>query len=113
MWQLGGGLLIDGTATLTDTNVYANQADDVCSPFELPSSAPACYACSCGWQGGGGLYIGGTATLTNTNVYANQAAGVCSHNELTLTFIHRPAGTLRVLVVGRVAGESSSGAQQR
>ena len=30
----GGGLDIDGTATLTNTNVYNNQADIVCSPFE-------------------------------------------------------------------------------
>ena len=30
-WQ-GGGLYIQGTATMTDTNVYANQADSVCSP---------------------------------------------------------------------------------
>ena len=39
-WQYGGGLYILGTATLTNTNVYANQAGDVCSPFELSSSAP-------------------------------------------------------------------------
>ena len=39
-WQDGGGLYIWGTATLTNTNVYANQADTVCSPFELSSSAP-------------------------------------------------------------------------
>jgi len=55
----GGGLLIDGTATLTNTNVYSNQA-------------PA----------GGGLFILGTATLTNTNVYSNQPAGVCSLSAL-------------------------------
>ena len=29
-----GGLLIDGTATLTGTNVYENRADRVCSPSE-------------------------------------------------------------------------------
>ena len=46
----GGGLYISGTATLTNTNVYSNQANL-----------------------GGGLYIEGTATLTNTNVYSNQA----------------------------------------
>ena len=34
-WQDGGGLVIDGTATLTNTNVYSNQANSVCSPFEL------------------------------------------------------------------------------
>ena len=41
-WQNGGGLFIAGTATLTNTNVYANQAsnvyanqaDDVCSLSE-------------------------------------------------------------------------------
>ena len=36
----GGGLYIEGTATLTNSNVYANQAGEVCSPFELSSSAP-------------------------------------------------------------------------
>ena len=38
-WQNGGGLYIWGTATLTNTNVYANQADEVCSSFALSSSA--------------------------------------------------------------------------
>ena len=33
-WQRGGGLYILGTATLTSTNVYENQANEVCSPFE-------------------------------------------------------------------------------
>ena len=28
----GGGLFIGGTATLTNTNVYSNQAGRVCSP---------------------------------------------------------------------------------
>jgi hypothetical protein len=32
-WQ-GGGLLISGTAMLTNTNVYSNQAESVCSLFE-------------------------------------------------------------------------------
>ena len=32
----GGGLYIDGTATLTNINVYANQAYDVRSPLNIP-----------------------------------------------------------------------------
>ena len=35
-WQFGGGLAIYGTATLTNTNVYANQAGDVCSLLNIP-----------------------------------------------------------------------------
>ena len=31
----GGGLFIQGTATLTNTNVYSNEADSVCSPSAL------------------------------------------------------------------------------
>jgi len=31
----GGGLRIDGTATLTNTNVYSNEAGSVCSPSAL------------------------------------------------------------------------------
>ena len=42
-WQ-GGGLYIEGTATLTNTDVYSNEAFQVRSPFshalELPSIAP-------------------------------------------------------------------------
>ena len=34
--QNGGGLWIEGTATLTNTNVYENQALYVRSPFERP-----------------------------------------------------------------------------
>ena len=34
----GGGLYIVGTATLTNTNVYANKASRVRSPFELSLS---------------------------------------------------------------------------
>ena len=83
-WQYGGGLRIhrSGTATLTNTNVYENQADGVSSPFELFLSvypAPRWnVACAHGWQYGGGLYIEGTATLTNTKVYENQAIDVRS-----------------------------------
>ena len=46
-WQfLGGGLYIEGTATLTNTNVYDNQAH-VCWPVEtvLVSSHPAPHWC--------------------------------------------------------------------
>ena len=32
VWQAGGGLYIEGTATLTNTNVYANEAKFVCLP---------------------------------------------------------------------------------
>ena len=31
----GGGLYIQGTATLTNTNVYDNQASGVCSPSKV------------------------------------------------------------------------------
>ena len=81
-WQDGGGLYIEGTATLTGTNVYENQAN-VCSPVEpCLSSHPAPrwnVTCAHGSQNGGGLFIGsgGAAMLTETNVYENQAY-VCS-----------------------------------
>ena len=79
-WQWGGGLYIEGTATLTNTNVYDNQAANVCSPFEHSLNchpAPRWNVTRAhGWQGGG-LCIEGTATLTNINMYANLAA-VCS-----------------------------------
>ena len=92
-WQEfdGGGLYISGTATLTNTNVFENQAGDVCSPFELfvrTFLLVPCWnvACAHGWQDGGGLYISGTATLTNTNVHANRAAYVCLLFEYVRTF---------------------------
>ena len=78
-WQYGGGLYIWGTATLTNTNVYANQAETVCSPFALNFRlAPRWNVTRAhDWQWGGGLYVDGTATLTNTTVYDNQAPRVC------------------------------------
>ena len=38
----GGGLAVYGTATLTNTNVYSNQASGVCSPFPLPKPFYQC-----------------------------------------------------------------------
>ena len=90
----GGGLYIRGTATLTDTNVYENQADDVCLHVELSMNchpSPRWNVTRAhGWQDGGGLFIQGTATLTNTNVYSNQADGVYSPFELSLNLHPAP-----------------------
>ena len=95
-WQTGGGLKISGTATLImiNTNVYENRAKT---------------------YSGGGLAVWGTATLTNTNVYSNEAAYVCARLlPLPRHVLHCPAGTLRVLMVDRMAGDSSSSrARQR
>ena len=52
----GGGLLVFGTATLINSNIYFNTANAAWNR-----------------EDGGGLYISGTATLTNTNVYQNEA----------------------------------------
>ena len=95
VWQHGGGLHILGTATLTNTNVYANQANDVCSPFELsvnfhPAPRWNVNTCARCWQNGGGLYIVGTTTLTNTNVYQNEARYVCSPIDHSLNFHPAP-----------------------
>ena len=95
VWQSGGGLYIDGTATLTDTNVNQNEAIDVRLLSEpsrafFPIAPLERYVCARGWQNGGGLNIFGMATLTNTNVYSNQAAYVCSPFELSLNFHPAP-----------------------
>ena len=83
-WQDGGGLYIYGTATLTNSKVYANQASNVCSAFELSSSAPLEQTrLRFSWQGGGiFVFTGGEATLIDSNVYDNRAATVCSPFEL-------------------------------
>ena len=48
-WQAGGGLYIGGTATLTNTKVYSNEAGSVCLSFlELSSSAGMLTVVSCG-----------------------------------------------------------------
>ena len=74
----GGGLSITGTATLTNSNVYLNEASKhVRSLFEpsvtgVPPSPL--------WNVTHSVflpYIRGTATLTNTNVYSNTASYVC------------------------------------
>ena len=83
-----------GTATLTNTNVYENQAgghgNDVCSQLKFNPAPRWNVTCAHGWQAGGGLYISGTATLINTNVYKNQAGGVCLPFELSLNFHPAP-----------------------
>ena len=42
VWQRGGGLFIKGMATLTNANVYTNQAgvNDVCSPLNVELQRP-------------------------------------------------------------------------
>ena len=40
MQYYGGGLYIEGTATLTNTNVYENVATSVCSSFEPAGTLP-------------------------------------------------------------------------
>ena len=69
-------------ATLTDINVYENQADSVCLPVEPSLSAHLArhwnVSRAHGWQYGGGLAIRGTAALTGTNVFENRAENVCS-----------------------------------
>ena len=84
--NLGGGLYIEGTATLTNTNVYSNQADSYGNGsgggvYVLSNGVANFESCnihdntafSTHYGYGGGLYIEGTATLTNTNVYSNTA----------------------------------------
>ena len=95
VWQSGGGLYIDGTATLTDTNVNQNEAIDVRLLSEpsrafFPIAPLERYVCARCWQYGGGLYIVGTAMLTNTNVYQNRARYVCSPIGNSLNFHPAP-----------------------
>ena len=80
-----------GEASLTNSNVYENEAGtEWVSALHFESSQAVSstallenVTCTHGWQGqGGGLFIAdnGTATLTNTKVYANKAQ-VCSSLE--------------------------------
>ena len=108
-WQYGGGLLIVGTATLTNTDVYDNRADKVLLGIFFHTLPRRNVTCAHGWQSGGGLFIYGTATLTNTSVYSNQAGDVSSPFELFMISHPFPcARTLRVLMVCRRAGDSIS-----
>ena len=69
----GGGLLIFGTATLTNTNVYSN---------EVPESSD---------DGGGGVVVvsGGVANFKGCDIHDN-TAGVCSPSPLPSHFRHHP-----------------------
>ena len=86
-----------------------------CPCLDIYSIAPLeRYALVFFYLQGGGLYILGTATMTNTNVYSNEARYVRWPCALAYRhFIHRPAGTLRVLMTGSLAGDSTSRARQR
>ena len=76
-----------GTVTVTDTNIYSNQATYVSGLFlELSSGAPGgrnfpeltkCEHVPF-WQGGGMYITGGTVTVTGTNIYSNSASSVCA-----------------------------------
>ena len=130
-WQVGGGLYISGTATLTNTNVYENQAaDDVWSPFELSLSsypAPLWRLTSLSRSQGGGVYVyggydyggrvyvyGGVANFEGCNVHDNTADYVCLHLKLSLNFHPSPRWNVtRVIMVGRMAGDSSSKVRRR
>ena len=84
--QGGAGLLIFGTATLTNTNVYSNQATVRAHLPPLPRHvlqrpAGTLRVLAFCMQDGAGLVVSGTATLTNTNVYENVAAWVHLHFE--------------------------------
>jgi len=100
----GGGLYIRGTATLTNTNLYSNQASrggGVYIDYDGVANFEGCNIHgNAADDDGGGLYIYGTATLTNTNVYENQAGNVCSPRwraddirlrKSTLPHVHRDA----------------------
>ena len=84
--QWGGGLYIEGTATLTDSKVFSNEAH-VRPPyapsltFILQRPAGTLRVLAFCMQAGAGLYVVGTATLTSTNVYENVAASVHLHFE--------------------------------
>ena len=111
-WQ-GGGLFIQGTATLTNTNVYSNQAFDVrlpvLSPLNFhPSPHRGLTLLSQLWQGGG-IRLWGTivvANFTGCNIHDNEAWGyVCSPSALLPSrFLHRPDGTLRAPLFGLQGG---------
>ena len=76
----GGGLYVWGTATLTNTNVYTNQASvrahlpPLPRPFLQRPAGTFRVLAFCMQDHGGGLIVYGTATLTNTNVYENVAS---------------------------------------
>ena len=78
--QYGAGLMIDGTATLTNTNVYTNQAEVRAHlpPFPRPllqRPAGTLRVLAFCMQVGGGLFVytGGVANLDGCNVYSNEA----------------------------------------
>ena len=127
----GGGVHVSsgGEATLININVYANLADDEVrsiysqsegkvrsDPSERslnfqPAPAGRFHVLAFRLQGGGiAVDFGGVAYLDGCQVYENFASRVRLHYEPSQTF--PPAGTLRVLMVGRVAGDSTSMAWQ-
>ena len=82
--------IIGGTVTVTDTNIYSNNAADVQLVFgtflALSSYAPGgrnfpeltkCEHLPF-WQGGGIYIEGGTVTVMDTNIYSNTADRVCA-----------------------------------
>ena len=82
--QGGGMYIIGGTVTVTDTNIYSNQATIVSGPFlELSPDAPAeetspnspNVSTFLVWQGGG-VSIWSTVSFDSCNIYNNTAGYV-------------------------------------
>ena len=80
---------------LIDSDVYRNEALSVRSPLNVPRH----------------FFHRPTGMLTYAMCVVAVGELSCESNPC-VTF-HRPAGTLRVRVVGRVAEDSTSGARQR
>ena len=78
--QYGGGLAIGGTATLTDTKVYANQAGDRVRAPSAFSMCPQCTSVATLAESytlflrqGGGVDVTGTLTMATSTLMANRA----------------------------------------
>ena len=108
--QAGGGLIVFGTATLTNTNVYSNQAGvrahlPLHRPFLHRPAGTLRGVLAFLSQSGAGLYIDGVANLNGCQVYENVAQNVRDRpRPLPRTFLQRPAGTFRVLAFSMQSG---------
>ena len=111
----GGGLLVYGTATLTNSNIYSNSANSVRARLCVTFHRPAELTAARGLQGGG-VYVAsnGVANFEDCNIHDNTAYDVCLPSALALNFHPSPRWNVTcVLVGGRVAEDFTSKAQQR
>ena len=78
--QGGGVIVIQGTVSIVNSQIYSNTAGDVRAHLQhFPSPPWEIHDLRVVLQGGGVFVLTGTVSIVNSQVYSNQARNVRAH----------------------------------